>query len=147
MRKIIFVLSVFFAVSMFAGLGSVHADWASRFVVNDGKSYTVSNITVDNAQIGAKLGKVTSYSDKEGTYSGNFSNYYAKGTEYYTIKDLAHNEAIAIKVSDDSFIMATYSGEYEGSNFSLNKVLTYVGVVFLLIIVIVLVRNNWKRTR
>jgi len=140
-----FLLCIYFAVSTFVALGSVHADWAHRFVVNDGNSYIISDTKVESAQIGAKIGKVTSYSDEEGTYSGNFSNYYPKGTEYYAIKDIDINEAIAIKGDDDSFIKAVYGSEYEGKAFSLKKVLLYVGGLFLLIIAVVFVKNNWKR--
>jgi hypothetical protein len=140
-----FLFSVFFAVSALVALGSAHADWAHRFVVNDGKSYIISETRVESAQIGDKIGKVTSYSDEEGTYSGNFSNFYPKGTEYYAIKDIDINEAIAIKADDGSFIKAAYGSEYEGKAFSFKKVLFYVGGIFLLIIAILLVKNNWRR--
>jgi hypothetical protein len=140
-----FLFSVFFAVSTLVALGSAHADWAHRFVVNDGKSYIILDTRVEPAQIGDKIGKVTSYSDEEGTYSGNFSNFYPKGTEYYAIKDIDINEAIAIKADDGSFIKAAYGGEYEGKAFSLKKVLFYVGGIFLMIIAIMLVKNNWRR--
>lgn len=147
MRNFMFLMSIFFAVSSFITLGTAHADWAQRFVVNEGKSYIVSNTQVESAQIGSKIGKVTSYSDKEGTYSGNFSNVYPKGTEYYAIKDISIKEAIAIKRDDGTFIKAAYGSEYEGKAINLKTVLFYIGGLFLLIIVFMLVKNNWKRKR
>lgn len=141
-----FLISVFFAVSSFIALGTAHADWAYRFVVNDGKSYIISDTQVESAQIGAKIGKVTSYSDKEGTYSGNFSNVYPKGTEYYEIKGISLKEAIAIKQDDGSFIKAAYGSEYEGKAFHLKTVLFYIGGLFLLLIAFLFVKNNWKQS-
>lgn len=146
MRKFMFLISIFFTVSTFIALGTAYADWAYRFVVNEGKSYIVSNTQVESAQIGSKIGMVTSYSDKEGTYSGNFSNVYPKGTEYYAIKDISINEAIAIKQDDGSFIKAAYGSEYEGKAINLKTVLFYIGGLFLLIIVFMLVKNNWKQS-
>ncbi|MGO4181278.1 hypothetical protein AB4Z17_08865 [Paenibacillus sp. TAF43_2] len=146
MRKFMFLISIFFAVSSFITLGTAHADWAYRFVVNDGKSYIVSDTQVESAQIGAKIGKVTSYSDEEGTYSGNFSNIYPKGTEYYAIKDISINEAIAIKQDDGSFIKAAYGSEYEGKAINLKSVLFYIGGLFLLIIAFLFVKNNWRQS-
>lgn len=145
MRKFMFFMSVFLIAGTLFGVNSIHADWANRFAVNDGKSYIISDTKVETSQIGGKIGKVTSFSDEEGTYSGNFSNTYPKGTEYYAINDIDTNEAIAIKVSEDSFIKAAYGGEYAGNAFSMKKMLLYAGGIFLIIIVILFVRNNWRR--
>ncbi|UVI31853.1 hypothetical protein [Paenibacillus spongiae] len=104
----------------------------------------VSDNRVEKEQIGSIIGKVTSFSGKEGTYSGNFSNHYPKGTEYYNIKGVDKNEAIAIKIKDGSFIKANYEGEYAGSTFDWGKVLWYIAGLFLLVLVILIVKNNWK---
>ena len=76
MRKILFLLIAICMASTFFAIRSVHADWADNFVVNDGKSYIISDNRVEIEQIGSIIGEVTSYSDKEDTYSGNFSNYF-----------------------------------------------------------------------
>ena len=34
---------------------------------------------------------VTYHTDREGTYGGNFSNIYPKGTKYYAIQELLRN--------------------------------------------------------
>lgn len=144
-KKSWLLTNVFLLLSAFFVGAAAHADWASRFVVNDGKSYTVSDNTVDIEHIGSRIGKVTSYSDEEGTYSGNFSNVYPKGTEYYAIKGVAGNVAIAVKVADDSFIKANYDGEYAGSIFDWKKASFYVIGLFLIVIMVLLVRNNRKK--
>ena len=74
---------------------SSSADWNSNFVVWDGYVYEMSNEYV--TEIEEEIGKVTKYSDKEGTYSGNFSNMYRKGTKYYAIVGVNTDEAIAVE--------------------------------------------------
>ena len=71
------------------------ADWAFQFVVWDSYIYQLSDEYVEN--IDEKIGEVTKYSDMEGTYSGNFSNTYEKGTKYYAIQGISTEEAIAIE--------------------------------------------------
>jgi len=145
LKKSLFLLISFWLACTFIVIESIHADWAHRIVVNDGKSYIISDNLIKKNQIGSKIGKVTSYSDEEGTNWGNFSNYYPKGTEYYNIKGIDINKAIAIKVSDDSFIKADYNGEYAGALFDWKKIGWYIVGVFLLFIVFIFVKNNWKR--
>lgn len=146
MKKALFLLISLWLASTFFGTESIYADWAHRFVVNDGKSYIITDNSIETDQIGSKIGKVTSYSDEEGTYWGNFSNHYPKGTEYYNIKGVDIKEAIAIKVNDGSFVIADYNGEYAGALFNWKKVVWYIVGAFLLIIVLIFVKNNWKRS-
>ncbi|NOU70284.1 hypothetical protein GC098_02325 [Paenibacillus sp. LMG 31458] len=114
-------------------VGTVYADWAYAFVVYDGNTYVISKELVGQSQIGSLIGKVTKYSDREGTYSGNFSNRYPKGTEYYEIIGIKVHEAIAVKEKDGLFIKATYRGEYGGSRYDWISYLPYVIVVLLLL--------------
>ncbi|RDW15878.1 hypothetical protein [Oceanobacillus chungangensis] len=71
------------------------ADWAFSFVVWNGYIYQLSDEYVEDA--GKEIGEVTNYSDTEGTYSGNFSNEYEKGTKYYSIEGISTDEVIAIE--------------------------------------------------
>ncbi|WP_419874680.1 hypothetical protein [Candidatus Pristimantibacillus sp. PTI5] len=139
LANMILLLSTFFVWN------AAHADWASRFVVNDGMSYTVSDQTVEIEHIGERIGKVTSYSDEEGTYSGNFSNVYPKGTEYYAIKGVEAHVAIAVKAADDSFIKANYEGKYAGTIFDWKKASLYAFGCFFLVMIVLLIRNNLKK--
>lgn len=71
------------------------ADWAFEFVVWDGYIYKLSDEYVES--IDEEIGEVAKYSDLEGTYSGNFSNTFEKGTKYYSIHGISTDDAIAIK--------------------------------------------------
>lgn len=88
---------------------SSNADWNSAFVVWNGDMYEISNKYVEEAD--EEIGKVTKYSDREGTYSGNFSNKYRKGTRLYSIKDIKKDDAIAIE-EDGKYRKAVNSGKY-----------------------------------
>lgn len=70
------------------------AEWAFKFVVWDGYIYQLSDEYVDD--VDEEIGAVTKYSVMEGTYSGNFSNVYKKGTKYYAMQGISTEEAIAI---------------------------------------------------
>lgn len=48
----------------------------------------------------------------EGTYSGNFSNKYDKGTEYFSIKGISTDEAIAVKDQDGKYRKAINQSKY-----------------------------------
>ena len=93
------------------------ADWAYPFVVWDGYIYVVSDEFVE--EVDEEIGRVTKYSDKEGTYSGNFSNVYKKGTAYYSIKGVSTDEAIAIEEEGGKYKKAIRDGEYAGNKYSL----------------------------
>ena len=58
-----------------------------------------------------ELGQVTKYSDREGTYAGNFSNKYSKGTKFYSIEGIHPDEAIAIE-EDGKYRKAIQKGKY-----------------------------------
>lgn len=91
------------------------AEWAYYFVVWDNYIYVTSDEVVD--QIDKEIGEVTLYSTDEGTYSGNFSNRYAKGTKYFSIKDVSTDVAIAIQDPDGQYYKANREGQYaEGSD-------------------------------
>ncbi|AFH62693.1 hypothetical protein ACVNS2_18760 [Paenibacillus caseinilyticus] len=104
--------------------------------MNKGKTYIITDDRVEEEQIDLRIGKVTEYSDQEGTYWGNFSNSFPKGTELYNIKGVNIDEAIAIKINEESFIKADYKGEYAGSWFDIywKNALWYTAGGFLLII-------------
>lgn len=106
-----------FAWLLCAGLcvvavSTVWADWASSFVVHNGGKYTVTNALVTEDRIGPLLGKVTKYSDVEGTYRGNFSNTYPKGTPYFAIHGTSEEDGIAVRTPDGGYVFAGYDGEY-----------------------------------
>lgn len=90
--------------------GNSSADWAFSFVVWDDYIYQIDDEYV--AEVNEEIGKVTSYSDNEGTYSGNFSNEYEKGTKFYSITGISTEEAIAIEEADGKYRKAIRDGKY-----------------------------------
>jgi len=89
---------------------SLATSWAYSFVVWDGYIYVVSDEVI--AEVGSEIGHVTKYSDME-SYPGNFSNSFAKGTKYYSIKGISKNEAIAVEKSKGQYIKAYREAEYK----------------------------------
>lgn len=88
------------------------ASWAYLFVVYNGSTYVVGSEEV--AAIGKEIGEVTSYSDREGTYAGNFSNRYPVGTKFYEIEGTDPSEAIAVEATDGWYVRADYRGQSGG---------------------------------
>lgn len=97
-------------VTLATSSGLVYADWASRFVVYKGGNYTVTSDIVEPAAIGERIGQVTRYSDREGTYRGHFSNSLPKGTLYYSIQQEDTGERIAVRTPEGVYLAAVYSG-------------------------------------
>ncbi|WP_313892204.1 hypothetical protein [Psychrobacillus sp.] len=91
------------------------ASWAYEFVVWNGDVYVVSDEAIEN--VNKEIGHVTKYSDREGTYSGNFSNVYPKGTSYFSIEGVSTDEAIAIQGKDGTYMKANKDGEYAGNKY------------------------------
>jgi hypothetical protein len=132
LKHLISVVLVFLIACTFL-ISNTYAKWAYAFVVYNGNVYVVSETHIEPNKIGKKLGEVTKFSYQEGTYSGNFSNQFPKGTEYYEIKGVKTNESIGIKESKDSFIKAKYDGKYAGSGEDYHKILVYcIGIVLFI---------------
>ena len=85
------------------------ASWVSQFVVWDGYIYQLSDDYVED--VDEEIGEVTKYLDMEGTYSGNFSNVYEKGTKYYAMQGISTEEAIAIE-EEGKYRKAIRDGKY-----------------------------------
>ena len=116
-RQFFFVALVFLFIFTSLHPNKTSADWAYPFVVWDGYVYAISDEFVE--EIEGEIGRVTKYSDREGTYSGNFSNVYKKGTNYYSIKGVSTDEAIAVEDEEGKHKRAVREGKYEGNKYSL----------------------------
>lgn len=103
------------AIALLIRPAAVSADWAYPFVVYSGSLYVVTDTVVEPERIGNLLGKVTRYSDREGTYGGNFSNAFPKGTRYYAIEGMSEKQGIAAQTEDGRYVLAEYGGKYGGS--------------------------------
>ncbi|MBJ9992786.1 MULTISPECIES: hypothetical protein [unclassified Paenibacillus] len=108
------VLPLFLSFILLFPLSIASASWAYPFVVYSGHIYQVTEQAVQPEDVGQKIGIVTKYSDWEGTYRGNFSNMYPKGTGYYAIEGRSRQEAIAVRTGEDTYILAIQQGAYSG---------------------------------
>jgi len=140
MKKFIIVI---LAIVALMPLRPMNADWAYSFVVYSGDIYEISvDGLIPSNEIDKKIGQVTRYSDHEGTYSGNFSNIYPKGTPYYSIKNIDPKEIIAIKTHEAEFVKAINKGQY--ANGQLESKTIWISILGSLIIVILII---WKMKR
>ncbi|MEI4771354.1 hypothetical protein WAX74_17140 [Psychrobacillus sp. FJAT-51614] len=137
MNKKYFSLAIIFILCVFP-IKSL-ASWAYPFVVWDGYVYVLTDEVVDEVE--KEIGHVTKYSDMEGTYSGNFSNVYQKGTKYYSIVGVSTDEAIAVK-NDGSYIKANRDVEYAGNKNDILEVesssTTLIGLVLFILFITIL---------
>lgn len=126
---------ILLTIAVLIPIGSVYADWAYSFVVYSGDSYKISkDELIPSNDIDQKIGQVTKYSDEEGTYRGNFSNTYPKGTPYYSIKNTDPQEVIAIKTGEDTYVKAYNIGHYANDHLE-NRMLWIFGIVASIIII------------
>ena len=134
-------ISFLFVVLLLFFPNKSSASWAYLFVVWDGFTYVITDEKVE--EVDKKIGAVTRYSDMEGTYSGNFSNAYKKGTQYFSIKGVSTDVAIAVQKEDGTYIKAIRDGEYAGNKSGLSKKIigSLVGLIALAVIVYAL-RNK-----
>ncbi|TDL53146.1 hypothetical protein E2R60_15850 [Paenibacillus dendritiformis] len=119
--------------------------------------YVIADEAVNSGLLGGVIGKVTTYSEREGTYRGNFSNIFPEGTLYYEIKGMDPNEAIAVEDNHEKrYVKATYRGEHAGSqgtgifqSFFTNRdpVKVSLALLFTLIIVAVILVLYQKQRR
>lgn len=134
-RLVIFVM----IICCLLFLTSFFADWAYKFVVYDGYTYVISDELV--IEIDKEIGEVTKYSDREGTYYGNFSNTYKKGTKYYSIKGISTDEAIAVE-DDGKYIKAIRNSKYPGGKYNpFNIVIGGVVIVIVFTTLLIVVRK------
>lgn len=105
------IMVIFFIVLALTGCSeSGSNNWAYSFIVWDGYIYELSDEYVEDVEEG--IGEVTYYSNMEGTYEGNFSNEYNKGTKYFSIVGVNTEEAIAIKEDEGKYRKAIRNGKY-----------------------------------
>lgn len=116
------------------------AEWAYKFVVYDGSTYVISDEYA--AEIDKKIGQVSKYSDREGIYYGNFSNTYKKGTNYYSIRGVSIEEAIAIE-ENGKYRIAFREGEYPGWKYSPFQIVLIGLVILISAIVLLKVRKKY----
>ncbi|WP_456278926.1 hypothetical protein [Bacillus sp. AK128] len=118
------------------------AEWANSFVVYDGYVYVVSDEYV--TEIEKEIGKVTKHSGIEGTYYGDFSNTYKRGTKYYSIKNVSTEIAIAVD-DNGAFIKAIRDGEYAGRSIY-SPFYMAIGAILFFVIVTYIVEKKVRKS-
>ncbi|WP_213583531.1 hypothetical protein [Paenibacillus sp. J2TS4] len=147
MRLLLSMVIIYFSV-----VSTLDASWAYSFVVYNGNIYVITQEEVEEDQLKRKIGQVTSYTDREGTYRGNFSNTFPKGTQYYEINGVDVSEAIAVKTEKAVYIKAYYEGEYAGKDvlasvFSNNKASPWVLLSATVLIALILTSYKKRKKR
>jgi hypothetical protein len=141
--KIKYLLFLIVLISLIFPSRLSATSWANEFVVWKGYAYVISDEYV--TEIGRKIGQVTKYSDME-SYTGNFSNKYRKGTNYYSIKGIRTDEAIAVQHNDDKYKKAIRNGKFEGEKTdNSGSVITLIVISLFAILGIYLVKNRLKK--
>ncbi|MNO33034.1 hypothetical protein D3C76_230400 [compost metagenome] len=138
-----FLLVILALVSLMP-IRTMSADWASSFVVYSGDIYEISpDELIPSDEMDTKIGQVTRYSDHEGTYSGNFSNTYPKGTPYYSIKNTNPKEIIAIKTDEATFVKAINKGQYANGQMESHMIWIFVmGSLVIVYLIIWIMRKK-----
>ncbi|WP_246072808.1 hypothetical protein [Paenibacillus dokdonensis] len=146
MKKIATLMCIFF---LFVHT-EASASWAYSFVVYNSSVYAVTMEEVSSELIGNQIGKVTRFSDKEGTYRGNFSNQYPKGTPYYAINGIDFKQQIAVKTDADTYVKAVYQRTYAADERPKNNGLWWmymIGAALLVLVVLVVFVVYNRRSR
>lgn len=133
-------------IFVFIIASSVQAlSWAYPFVVWKGKVYEVKQEEViAESEIGQMIGKVkTKPDDMTGSYYGNASNYYARGTKYYEIEGISTSTEIAVK-GDNDWVQAVYvhKAPFHILNIFSNKVFMFGIIATVLIAMGVIFRRK-----
>lgn len=103
------VISVIAFAILVVGCGQTHssASWPFALVNWNQHMYKVTADSVNN--VGNVVGSVTNYSNIEAaSHTGTFSNKFPIGTKLYEIPGTSTNIAIAVQISDGSFLKAVY---------------------------------------
>jgi hypothetical protein len=132
-KALVFILCVAILFSLLHPKQSF-AKWAYLFVVYDGYTYVLSEESVTD--IDKEIGEVTKYSDYEGTYSGNFSNIYPRGTKYYSIKGISTDKAIAV-ADQGHYKKADRRGKYEGKKVAPIRYIETGLIIFVIVVLLI----------
>ena len=139
-RCVAFVLLLVFPTTAVQAL-----DWGP-FVVWKGKVYDVTDEEIGESQIGDLIGEVeTKPNESSGSFYGDASNVYPKGTPYYKINSTSTASAIAVRESDGGWVRANYSHQ---APFHVMNIITNIWFVLLMIVFLIgsaVVYNKRKR--
>ncbi|TMW73911.1 hypothetical protein [Alteribacter natronophilus] len=109
MTKKFMSLTLFISALLIA-LPAYALSWGHDFVVWDGNVYEVTDEEVDPEDVTGQIGSVRTQADEyTGSYFGNASNAYPKGTPYFSIDGVSDQEAIAVQDENNRLLLAEYA--------------------------------------
>ncbi|WP_431803529.1 hypothetical protein [Halobacillus andaensis] len=137
------IASLFIAFFLFSSISVQALDWAP-FVVWEGKVYNVTEEIIPEEEIGDVIGEVnTKPNERTGSYYGNASNVYPKGTKYSEIEGTSTDAEIAVEKSNSNWVKAEYAQDapFHLMNLAVNPFVMMLLGVLLVILVIVSYRR------
>lgn len=119
--------------------------WAYPFVVWKGNVYEVKQEDfIKELDIGEIIGQVKTKPDEmTGRYYGNASNYYETGTEYYEIKGVSTDNALALK-DGNQWVRAVYVHK---APFHPMNILTHPFLLFAVVLMVGWLIFQYKRNK
>ncbi|WP_226680028.1 hypothetical protein [Sutcliffiella horikoshii] len=137
---------LFFLICFTVASSTAHAlSWAYKFVVWEGGVYEVTEEVVEASDIGKKIGEVKRMADdRTGSYYGDASNFYEKGTKYYAIDGIDTGIAIAVEEQQDKWVKAIYLHE---TPFHWTDILPYIllGIAAFVLFIVLSLRYASKK--
>lgn len=138
MKKIL----ILFSLLMFSTTSVQALSWAYSFVVWDGNVYEVTKEKVSEGNIGRQIGEVkTRPNDMTGSYYGNASNDYPKGTGYFEIKGQSTATSIAVKIENNQWVKAVYVNP---APFHWMDLITKVLPIVVILLIVIAFFRHWK---
>lgn len=128
----------------FCTLPALAASVEIAFVVYGGNVYEVTDEEIAPGKIDGKIGQVTFETENTSShYWGNASNYYPIGTNYFLIKGIDEDQAIAVKDESGKYKKVVYSEKASITSW-LPKVFSSLFIMGL-VVYIVYVAFFWKK--
>lgn len=144
--KRILLLSLLFIFMIFSSAQAL--SWAYPFVVWKGNVYEVKQEEIiPDSSIGKIIGKVkTKPNGMTGSYYGDASNYYPKGTKYFEIKGISAFTAIAVK-EENQWVKAIYVHKAPFHIMNVISSFYFISAVIVMALIIVGVILRYKKLK
>lgn len=141
MKKVV----ILFLLFIFATTSVQALTWAYSFVVWKGNVYEVTMEKVLESNIGRYLGEVkTKPNEVTGSYYGDASNAYPKGTKYFEINGESTKTSIAVEVENRQWVKAVYV--HDASFHWMDLISKFLPLLIIVVIVVAFILR-WKNGR
>ncbi|WP_075618596.1 hypothetical protein [Paenisporosarcina indica] len=141
MKKVI----ILFFLLIFSTTSVQALSWSYSFVVWKGNVYEVTKEKISESDIVRHLGEVkTKPNDMTGSYYGDASNAYPKGTRYFEINGELTETSIAVEVENNQWVKAVYV--HKAPFHWMDIIIKVLPILIILLIVIAFILH-WKNRR